>query len=120
MDAKWATKEIKIRYGKIIFPKCTARSNASLFSEKPGAKIWIIYGIPKKKIIVKPTVTKSSNDMVFSTKSAASWSSFESITIPEKTGIKAALYAPSAKTRRKKLGILKAKKKASYVTVDPR
>mgnify|MGYP003324937122 CR=1 FL=1 len=25
--------------GKIIFPKCTARSNASLFSEKPGAKI---------------------------------------------------------------------------------
>ena len=44
----------------------------------------------------------------------------ELITIPEKTGIRAALYAPSAKTRRKKLGIRKATKKASDVTVDPR
>ena len=44
----------------------------------------------------------------------------ESITTPENTGISAALYAPSANTRLKKLGRRKATKNASAVTVDPK
>ena len=50
----------------------------------------------------------------------ASRSSFGLRTTPEKTGINAALYAPSARTRRKKLGIRNATKNASAMTVDPR
>ena len=37
IEVKCATRDIKIRYGKIIFPKSTAKLNASLFSENPGA-----------------------------------------------------------------------------------
>ena len=47
-------------------------------------------------------------------------SSLESITTPENTGMSAALYAPSANTRLKKLGRRKATKNASAVTVDPK
>ena len=71
-------------------------------------------------MIVKTTVANSNFEVVFSTKSEASRSSFGLRTTPEKTGINAALYAPSARTRRKKLGIRNATKNASAMTVDPR
>ena len=106
-----AVNEIKKIYGKVMVRSLAARSALIGSSTKPGAKIMIITGaaiIPTAVIMVRITA-KVPLVCAINCRKGLSPCSLNSA----RTGIKACENAPSAKSRLKKLGILKATKKTS-------
>lgn len=112
------TSEMKRIYGKVIWARATVRLNFSGASTKPGAKSGIIHGMKTMKMALMTSSTMSNTAMTSPAKRRASARPF-SVRILEKLGIKAALNAPSAKMRRKKLGSLNATKNASESQLAP-
>lgn len=88
--------------------------------KNPGNKIFIKLGMKIWKIIVKISSAKKSKEKIFRTKNFSSLSVFLSCSFSMKIGTNAELKAPSAKTRRKKFGNLKAAKKASDNMLTPK
>ena len=116
--AKSAVKEIKARYGNVIFNNSTDKRYLSDSCSKPGAKTIITKGdiiIPIATTIPK-TVLKAPNCALRnSLKLFRSCVSLYSV----KTGMNAFENAPSAKNRRNRFGILNAMKKASVAILAP-
>ena len=113
---KNADSDMSKMYGNITLPKLTERSN--LASEvNPLAVLKTSTGI-----IISATAVKVNNITINSDNASEAKASgaFFSVTFFERSGIKAVLKAPSAKSRRNMFGNVKATKKASATGPAPR
>tara|TARA_A100000164_G_C21900503_1_gene770248 strand:- start:1266 stop:1871 length:606 start_codon:yes stop_codon:yes gene_type:complete len=116
--AKSAVREIKIRYGKVIFNNSTDKKYLSESRSKPGAKIIMTKGEISIPIVTTTpkTVAKAPNCALRNLlKLFRSCFSLYSV----KTGTNAFENAPSAKNLRNKFGILNEMKKASVEMLAP-
>ena len=98
--------------------RATVSANLSGFSENPGARIYIKYGIAIMKTAVTISKISSKNDIASPAKSLA-FSLPSTASIPANMGTKAELKAPSANNLRRKLGSLNATKNASERKLAP-
>ena len=99
--------------------KSTARATFPPFSAKPGAKAMTTAGIKISIRIMNKTKKKTRTEMALAAKLKLFCFS-PTASFCENIGTKAVVKAPSPKRLRKKLGSLKATKKASEITPAPK
>ena len=112
-----AVNDIKNRYGKVIFSILDARENLLSCSSKPGANNVTISSekIMPSIVIIDNTKIKLPWIYVINCLSSSAFFTLNSFNI----GTNAWINAPSANNLLKKLGILKATKKASVLVETP-
>jgi hypothetical protein len=112
-----ALRQMKIINGNIILVSCTLREKASL-PLNPGTITLTMDGAKKTQVsVIRKEVIKRRLITVLANFHASTFSFFSKYSL--KTGMKDALRAPSPRSCLRRLGIIKATKKASLTKVAP-
>ncbi len=114
-----ATSEMNAMYGKVICSILTVRSNLAGSAANPGAERYTISDAPA---MPRTAATTSARPSSVATPSMRSLVSSREVLFfcPARTGTNAWESAPSANSRRSRLGMRKATKKASVAGPAPK